>query len=95
MTKCPMCKQEGLDEEHNYCIVCGHKFGKQRIVEFTRSDRSISVSVCDTSALEVVIGIAQTIQIVMEGTEQSEKQILADIKKALKILRKEEKKENG
>ena len=95
MTKCPICKQESIDEEHDCCIVCGHKFEKQRIVEFVKSKKGISVSVNNASSLEVIIGIAEIIQLIIKETKQSPKQILDDIKIALEILRKEEKDQNG
>lgn len=60
------------------------------IVEFTKSDKGISVTVNDTEILHVLIGIAETIQMIEDNTNENRKSIISDINKILDVLEKKE-----
>lgn len=63
------------------------------IVRFTKNDEGISVMLNSSITIDVLIGIAETIQIISEGTKENRKQIISDINKILDVLEenKEEK----
>lgn len=56
------------------------------VVKFIKNLEGISVSINDVNAIDVLIGIAQTIQIIIEETEESKEMILNDINKILEII---------
>ena len=61
------------------------------IVKFTKNDEGVSATVYGTETVNILIGIAQTIQIISGQSKKDNKSILSDISKILNIL--EEKKE--
>ncbi|MCI8654413.1 MAG: hypothetical protein HFJ48_00840 [Clostridia bacterium] len=63
---------------------------KQVIVEFTKNEEGVSVKVNNTETINVLIGIAETIQLISEETKKDKKSIISDINKILDILEKEE-----
>ena len=62
------------------------------IVEFTKDDKGVSVTIYDTEAVNVLVGIAETIQLISEETKADNESIMSDINKILDILKKEEEK---
>ena len=56
------------------------------ILEFKKSNNGVGVEIHEGTALEVIIGIAETIQIIMEETGQKRKDIIANIEKAIDVL---------
>lgn len=62
------------------------------IVEFTKNDKGVSVTINNTETINVLIGIAETIQLISEETKKNKKSIISDINKILDILEKEEEK---
>ncbi len=56
------------------------------ILEFKKSNNSVGVKIHEGTALELIIGIAETVQIIMEETGQKRKDIIADIEKAIDVL---------
>lgn len=65
----------------------------KNIVEFTKDDEGVSVTLNDTETIDVLIGIAETIQLISEGTKEKRKSIISDINKILDLLEEQEKKE--
>lgn len=53
---------------------------------------SVSASINDGTVIEVIIGIAEAIQLIIDGTGQNKQTILADIEKAIDILNEGEEK---
>ena len=60
------------------------------IVEFIKSDEGVSVAIYDTETINVLVGIAETIQLISEESKKDNKSIISDINKILEILEKEE-----
>lgn len=60
------------------------------IVKFTKSDEGVSVRVNNTETINVLVGIAETIQIISEETKKNKKSIISDINTILDILGNEE-----
>lgn len=52
----------------------------------------VSESINDGTVIEVIIGIAEAIQLIIDGTGQNKQTILADIEKAIDILNESEEK---
>ena len=65
----------------------------KNIVEFAKNDEGVSVTLNNTETIDVLIGIAETIQLISEGTKETRKSIISDINKILDILEEQEKKE--
>ena len=63
------------------------------IVKFAKSDEGVSVTLNNTETIDVLIGIAETIQLISEGTKENRKNIISDINKILDVLEEQEKKE--
>ena len=63
------------------------------IVKFTKNDEGVSVTLNNTETIDVLIGIAETIQLISEGTKGNRKNIISDINKILDVLEEQEKKE--
>ena len=63
------------------------------ILKFIKNDVEVSVQADGGTTIEVLVGIAETIQLLTENTEATEKSIIDDINKILKVLN-EEKEEN-
>lgn len=63
------------------------------IVKFTKSDEGVEVVFNNTETVDVLVGIAEAIQLISEETKQSKESITSDINKILDILEKQEKKE--
>lgn len=56
------------------------------ILEVKKSKNGVAVEIHEGTALDVIIGIAETIQIIREETGQKRKNIIADIETAVKVL---------
>lgn len=56
------------------------------ILEVKKSKNGVAVEIHEGTALDVIIGIAETIQIIKEETGQKRKNIIADIETAVKVL---------
>lgn len=63
------------------------------IVKFTKSDEGVEVVFNNTETVDVLVGIAEAIQLISEETKQSKQDIVSDINKILDILEEQEKKE--
>lgn len=62
------------------------------IVKFTKNDKGVSVTINNTETINVLVGIAETIQLISKETKQNKESIMSDINKILDILEKEEEK---
>lgn len=60
------------------------------IVEFTKSDKGVSVTIYTTETINVMIGIAETIQLISKESNKDKKDIISDINKILDILEEKE-----
>lgn len=60
------------------------------IVEFIKSDEGVTVAIHDTETINVLVGIAETIQLISEESKKDNKRIISGINKILDILEKEE-----
>lgn len=60
------------------------------IVEFTKSDKGVSVTIYTTETINVMIGIAETIQLISKESNRDKKDIISDINKILDILEEKE-----
>ena len=60
------------------------------IVEFTKSDKGVSVTIYTTETINVMIGIAETIQLISKESNRDKKDIISDINKILDILKEKE-----
>ena len=56
------------------------------IVEFTKSDKGVSVTIYTTETINVMVGIAETIQLISKESNRDKKDIISDINKILDIL---------
>lgn len=56
------------------------------ILEVKKSKNGVAVEIHVGTTLDVIIGIAETIQIIIEETGQKRKNIIADIETAVKVL---------
>lgn len=56
------------------------------ILEVKKSKNGVAVEKLEGTTLDVIIGIAETIQIIIEETGQKRKNIIADIETAVKVL---------
>lgn len=57
------------------------------ILEVKKSKNGVAVEIHEGTTLDVIIGIAETIQIIIEETSQKRKNIIiADIETAVKVL---------
>jgi hypothetical protein len=63
------------------------------IVKFTKSDEGVEVVFNNTETVDVLVGIAEAIQLITEETKQSRQDVVSDINKILDILEEQEKKE--
>lgn len=63
------------------------------IVKFAKSDEGVEVVFNNTKTVDVLIGIAEAIQLITEETKQSRQDVVSDINKILDILEEQEKKE--
>lgn len=60
------------------------------IAKFTKNDEGVSVTVNSTQIIDVLIGIAQTIQMISEESKNDRKDIISDINKILDVLEEKE-----
>lgn len=60
------------------------------IVKFTKNDEGVSVTVNSTQIIDVLIGIAQTIQMISEESKNKSEDIVSDINKILDVLEEKE-----
>ena len=63
------------------------------IVKFTKNDEGVEVVFNNTKTVDVLVGIAEAIQLISEETKQSKQDIVSNINKILDILEEQEKKE--
>lgn len=56
------------------------------ILEVKKSKNGVAVEIHEGTKLDVIIGIAETIQIIIEETGQKRKNIIAAIETAVKVL---------
>lgn len=63
---------------------------KKTIVKFIKSDEGIGVKVASTQTVDVLVGIAETVQLVSRTTKNRIESIMSDINKILEILEEEE-----
>ncbi|MCI9247471.1 MAG: hypothetical protein HFJ30_10335 [Clostridia bacterium] len=73
-SKCPICENEEINQEDNYCKICGHKFEKQLIAEIARNnDESITARIVKSNAsiYEVVAGMIILLDIVVTQSEKN------------------------
>lgn len=66
---------------------------KKTIVKFIKNDEGISIKILSTQTVDVLVGIAETIQLISKITETNIDSIMSDINKILEIL-EENKEEN-
>ncbi|MBQ2937591.1 MAG: hypothetical protein IJE05_01725 [Clostridia bacterium] len=62
------------------------------VLEFQKTGNGISVVVHECSILDVVVGIAETIELIMENSDATKESVFEDINKVLEVLKKEEEK---
>lgn len=62
------------------------------ILEIKKDKNGVNASINEGTVLEVIIGIAEAIQLIIYGTGQNKQTILADIEKAIDILNESEEK---
>ena len=67
----------------------GVKDKSQTILKFEKNAEGVSVTLNSPNALDVLIGIAQTIQMITEETKENRESILGDINKILDVLEEE------
>lgn len=63
---------------------------KKTIVKFIKSGDGIGIKVAPTQTVDVLVGIAETVQLVSRTSKNSIKSIMSDINKILEILEEEE-----
>ncbi|MCI9246864.1 MAG: hypothetical protein HFJ30_07110 [Clostridia bacterium] len=83
MKQCPMCKQEGLDEEHNYCIVCGHKFEKQKIAEIIKDKEGVTAEILSDNVKirDILMGMAIMATGIVKQSGKNIDEVLEYVKK--------------
>jgi len=62
------------------------------IAKIIRNDEGVSVTVYDAETVDIMIGIAETIQMISEQSEKDIRLIMSDINKILAVLEEQEKK---
>ena len=65
------------------------KVKSKTILKFEKNTEGVSVTLNSPKALDVLIGIAQTIQMITEETKENRESILSDINKILDVLEEE------
>lgn len=83
MKQCPMCKQEGLDEKHNYCIVCGYKFEKQKIVEIVKDKEGVTAKILSDNVQirDILMGMAIFANNIVKQSGKDIDEVLEYVKK--------------
>lgn len=62
------------------------------ILQFKKSEEGISVIANSGITIDILIGIAETIQLITEETKEKKENILSDINKILEVLENKEEK---
>lgn len=62
------------------------------IVKFIQKDEGVEVNIYPTETINVLIGVAETIQMITKHTKESRKSVMSDINNILDILEEKEKK---
>lgn len=62
----------------------------QVVLEFQKKDDGISVVVHDGSMLDIIVGIAETIELIIENTDETKESILKHINTTLDVLEEKE-----
>ena len=87
MPKCPICENEEINQEDNYCKICGYKFEKQLIAEILReNDGGITVKIIKDNMQfhEILAGMAILLDIVEKQSKISTNEILEMLKEIKK-----------
>lgn len=87
MPKCPICENEEINQEDNYCKICGYKFEKQLIAEILReNDGGITVKIIKDNMQfhEILAGMAILLDIVEKQSKKSTNEILEMLKEIKK-----------
>lgn len=61
------------------------------IAKFTKNDEGVSVTVYEADTVDILIGIAETIQMISENSNAERKNIISDLNKILDVLEEQEK----
>lgn len=61
------------------------------IAKFTKNDEGVSVTVNEAETIDILIGIAETIQMISENSNAERKNIISDLNKILDVLEEQEK----
>lgn len=61
------------------------------IVKFTKNDEGVSATVYEADTVDILIGIAETIQMISENSNAERKNIISDLNKILDVLEEQEK----
>lgn len=63
------------------------------IVEFIQKDEGVEVNIYPSETVSVLIGVAETIQMITKHAKEDRESVMSDINKILDILEEQEKKE--
>lgn len=61
------------------------------IAKFTKNDEGVSVTVYEADTVDILIGIAETIQMISENSNAEIKNVMSDLNKILEVLEEQEK----
>lgn len=89
MPKCPICENEEINQEDNYCKICGYKFEKQLIAEILReNDGGITAKIIKDNMQfhEILAGMAILLDIVEKQSKKSTNEILEMLKEIKKNI---------
>ena len=56
------------------------------IAKFTKNDEGVSVTVYEADTVDILIGIAETIQMISENSNAEIKNVMSDLNKILELL---------
>lgn len=61
------------------------------IAKFTKNDEGVSVTVYEADTVDILIGIAEAIQMISENSNAEIKDVMSDLNKILEVLEEQEK----
>lgn len=61
------------------------------IAKFTKNDEGVSVTVYEADTVDILIGIAETIQMISENSNAEIKDVMSYLNKVLEVLEEQEK----
>ncbi len=64
------------------------------ILKFKKNDDGITVETNDAKTIDLLMGMAETIQMLMDGTGEKREKIISDINIILDVLEKEKEEKN-